>query len=73
MPVELVNGINKDVCGAKLYPTAVLAYAVDCDCLCHLLNTQCCFLCLNASLNLPLASLPPAHPLFMPFLILQSL
>ena len=36
MPVEPVNGINKDVRGAKLQPTTVSAYPVDCDCLCHL-------------------------------------
>ena len=54
-----VNGINKGVCGAKLYPMAVLAYPMDCDCLCHLLDTHYCCLCLNGSLNLPSAS----HPL----------
>ena len=27
-PVEPVNGINKDVCGAKLQPTSVSAYPV---------------------------------------------
>ena len=27
--VEPVNGINKDVCGAKLLPTIVLAYPVE--------------------------------------------
>ena len=36
--MEPVNGINKGVCGAKLQPTAVLAYPVDCDCLCHLVT-----------------------------------
>ena len=67
--VEPVNGTNKDVCVGKLYPTAVLAYPVDCDCLCYLLNTQCCFLCLNgASLQLPThhrhpPPLPHTHPL----------
>ena len=32
-PVRPLDGINKDVCGAKLHPTAFLAY---CDCWCHL-------------------------------------
>ena len=66
-----MNGTNKDVCGAKLHPTAVLAYPVDCDCLCHLLNTHYCCLCLNGSLNMLSASQPtpttprpllPTHP-----------
>ena len=35
-----VNGINKDVCDAKLLPTTVLACSVDCVCFCHLLKTQ---------------------------------
>ena len=49
-PVELLNGINKDVCGAKLYRPI------------HLLNTHYCCLCLNGSLSLPLASHPPPQP-----------
>ena len=47
--MEPVNGI-KDVCGAKLQPMTVSAYPVDCDHLCHLLDTQYCCLCLNGSL-----------------------
>ena len=71
-PVEPVNDTNKDVCGVKLYPTAVLVNPVDCDCLYCLLNTQRCFLCLNGSLGPssvshspppPHAPLPHAHPL----------
>ena len=31
-PVGPLDGINKDVYGAKLHPMAVLAYPVDCDC-----------------------------------------
>ena len=42
-PVEPVNGIDNDVCGAKLQPTADSAYPVDWDCLCHLLNTLYCW------------------------------
>ena len=41
-PVRPLDGINKDVCGAKLHPMAVFAYPVDCDCWCHLLDTHCC-------------------------------
>ena len=79
-PVEPVNGINKDVCDTKLYPTAVLVYPVDCDCLCHLLDTQYCCLYLNGSLNPPSAAHPPlppptpSHPptpLYVPFVIFQ--
>ena len=62
-PVGPLDGINKDVSGAKLYPMAVLAYPVDCYCLCHLLNTQYCCLCLNSSLNPPSASHPSLPPL----------
>ena len=62
-PVEPVNDTNKDVCGAKPYPTTVLVYPVDSGCMRPLLNTQCCFLCLNGSLNVPLASHPSPHPL----------
>ena len=39
-------------------------YPVDCDCLCHLLDTHYCCLCLNGSLkalNPPLASHPLMH------------
>ena len=60
--MEPVNGINKDVCGAKLQPMTVSAYPVDCDCLCHLLNTHYCCLCLNRMLNQPAAAHPPPPP-----------
>ena len=60
--MEPVNGINKGVCSAKLYPMAVLAYPVDCNSLCHLLDTHHCCLCLNGSLNLPLVSYSPPQP-----------
>ena len=59
--VAPVNGINKGLCGAKLHPTAVLAYPVDCDCLCHLLGTQYCCLCLNGRLGPPSVSHPFIH------------
>ena len=66
-PVEPLNGINKDVCGAKLQPTTVLAYPVDCDCLYHLLVTHHCCMCPNGSLNPPSAShLPPPPPASLP-------
>ena len=50
-PVEPLDGINKGVCGTKLYPTTVSACPVDWDCLCHLLDTQLGCLCLNGSLT----------------------
>ena len=44
----------------------VLAYTVDCGCLCHLLDTHYCCLFLNGSLNPPLASHPsPTTPLYI--------
>ena len=67
-----VNGTNKDVCGAKLQPTTVSAYPVDCNCLRHLLNTHYCCLCLNGSYNPPSASHPPPPPptpLYTPFVM----
>ena len=78
-PVGPLDGISKDVCDAKLHPTAVLAYPVDCDCWCHLLDTHC--YCMNPSgtLNPPSASHPPPRspppptPLYVPSMILQSL
>ena len=81
-PVEPVNGINKDVCGAKLQPMTVSAFPVDCDLLCHLLDTQYRFhVLMEALTHLQLPTLPhhlphppPTHPLiYMPFVILQSL
>ena len=50
-----------ELCGAKLHPMAILAYPVDCDCLCHLLDTHYCCLYLNGSLNPPSAFHPPHH------------
>ena len=73
-PLEPLDGTNKDVCGAKLSPTTVSAYPVDCGCLCHLLDTLYCCVSLNGRVNPPSASQPPpptpaaplpppAHPL----------
>ena len=42
--VELVNGINKYVSGARLVPTTVPTYPVDRVCFCQLLKTQHCCL-----------------------------
>ena len=67
-PVRPLDGINKDVCGAKLHPTAVLAHPVDYDCWCHLLDTNCCCMRPIGTLNPSsashplLTSLPPPSP-----------
>ena len=58
--LEPVNGINKDVSGARLLPTTVLTYLVDWVCFCHWLKTQHYCLCPNGSYNLPLATHPPS-------------
>ena len=67
-----VNGINKDVSGARLLPKTVSTYPVDWVCFCHLLKTQHCCLCPNGRYNQPPAihhlhhppyPLPPAHSL----------
>ena len=61
--VEPLNGINKDVCGAKLRePTTVSVYPVDCDCLCHLLDTQYITACvlMEALARLRLPTHPPS-------------
>ena len=61
-PVGPLDGIIKDVSGAKLHPTAVQACPVDCDCFCHLLNTHYCCMSLSGSFNPPSASHPPPPP-----------
>ena len=76
--VKPVNGINKDVRGARLLPTAVLTYPVDWVCFCYLLKTQHCCLYPNVEYNpTPLAHptnpLLPAHSYYVPSLMLQSL
>ena len=65
-PVRPLDGINKDVGGAKLLLTTTFAYPVDCACIWPLLKTQHHCLCPNGRCNLPSAShppLPPPHPL----------
>ena len=49
-----LDGINNNVCSAKLHPMAVLADPVDCDCWCRLLDTCCCCMSPNGTLNAPL-------------------
>ena len=62
--MEPLNGINRDVCGAKLQAATVSAYPVDCDRLCHLLDIQYYCLCINGSLNPPSASHPLMHAIY---------
>ena len=62
-PVRPLDGINKDVGGAKLLLMTTSAYRVDCACICPLLKTQHHCLCPNGRCNPPSASLPPTHPL----------
>ena len=68
-PVRPLDGINKDVGGAKLLLTTTSAYPVHCACICPLLKIQHHCLCPNGRCNLPPAShpppppLPPTHPL----------
>ena len=71
-PVRHLDGINKDVGGARLLLTTTSVYPVDCACICPLLKTQHHCLCPNGRCNPPLAShpppppptpLPPTHPL----------
>ena len=61
-PVEPMGDINKDVCGAKLLPTSILACAVNCSRFCYLMKTQQCCLCPCGKYNLP----PAAHPTHYP-------
>ena len=77
---ELMNTINKNMCGAKLLPTTISAYPMDCVCFCHLLKTQHCCLCSNGRYDLPPAGhsppppsspLPSPCPLHMALLILH--
>ena len=69
--VEPVGGINKDVCGARLLPVTVSAYAANYNHFCHLIKTQHCCLCPCERYNPPPTThphhhlphpLPPAHP-----------
>ena len=61
--VRPLDGINKDVGGAKLLLTTTSVYPVDCTCICPLLKTQHHCLCPNGRCNSPSASPPPPHPL----------
>ena len=64
--VKPLDGINKDVGGAKLLLTTTSVYPVDCACICPLLKTQHHCLCPNGRCNPPSAShspLPPSCPL----------
>ena len=84
----LVNGINKDVSGARLLPMTASTCPVDWVFFYHLLKTQHCCLCPNGryssllttylpALPTPSHPLPPTHPSThpynMPSMILQSL
>ena len=60
-PVRPLDGINKDVGGAKLLPTPTSVYPVDCTCICPLLKTQHHCLCPNGRCNPPSASHPLIH------------
>ena len=62
-PVKPLDGINKDVGGAKLLLTTTSVYPVDCTCICHLLKTQHHCLCPNGRCNPPSASHSPPHTL----------
>ena len=72
-PERPLDGINKDLGGAKLLLTTTSIYRVDCACVCPLLKTQHHCLCPNGRCNPPLAShplpppttrhLPPTHHL----------
>ena len=65
-PVRPLDGINKDVGGAKLLLTTTSVYPVDCTCICPLLKTQHHCLCPNGRCNPPSASHPPPptpHPI----------
>ena len=61
-PVRPLDGINKDVGGAKLLLMTTSVYPVDCACICPLLKTQHHCLCPNGRCNLPSASHPPPPP-----------
>ena len=60
--VGLVNGINKDVTGARLLPTTVSTCPVDWVPFCHLLKTQHCCLCPYGRFNPPPATHLPTPP-----------
>ena len=53
--------------GAKLLPTTVSVYPVDCVNICHSLKTQHYCLCPNGRYNLPLAAHPLTPPILSPY------
>ena len=57
-----LDGINKDVGGAKLLLTTTTVYPVDCACFCPLLKTQHHCLCPKGRCNPPSASHQPPPP-----------
>ena len=62
-PVRPLDGINKDVGGAKLLLMTTSVYHVDyACCICPLLKTQHHCLCPNGRCNPPSASHPPPSP-----------
>ena len=60
-PVRPLDGINKDVGGAKLLLMTTSVYPVDCACICPLLKTQHHCLCPNGRCNPSSASHPPPY------------
>ena len=60
--VGLVNGINKDLTGAKLLSMTVSTCAVYWVPVCHFLKTQHCYLCPYGRFNPPLATHFPPSP-----------
>ena len=66
--VGTVNGINRDVSGARLLSMTALTYPVDWVYFCHLLKTQHCCLCPNERYNPPL---PPTFLLPIPLPIMS--
>ena len=67
-PVRPLDGINKDVGGAKLLLTTTSVYPVDCTCICPLLKTQHHCLCPNGKCNPPSTSHPPPPPPIHPLI-----
>ena len=60
-PVRPLDGINKDVGGAKQLLMTSSVYPVVCACFSSLLKTQYHCLCPNVSCNPPSASHPPRY------------
>ena len=62
-PVRPLDGIDKDVGGAKLLLTTTSVYPVDCTCICPLLKAQHHCLCPNGSVTHLRLPTHPCHPL----------